>query len=211
MPTTSPIMPEVLITHGLHFPTFQGPGGLTVEAELTGNGFGGDHMVASNHDRADAGPGASPDGLGRFSSRRIDNGGQAGEGYPVSQFFGNTIKGNARGQLLPAHGQHAQPFPGQLVSRGHDFGIPAFHLGTFQGTDIQDLLRAALKKDHMATLMLVQTGHVAPMRFERDDGYCGPDRVFLFSVKTGLGRGHDERSLGRVTLDYLAFFTPFNS
>src|SRR5699024_2364816 len=84
---------------------------LQEDAQLPGDGGGGDLVVAGDHDGADAallGVGHGLDGLG---PGRVDHGNEADEGEVVLVVQG---EGPDRVQLLAGEGQHTQALHGQL-------------------------------------------------------------------------------------------------
>ena len=175
------------------------------DAQLLGNGGGGVHMVARNHDRADAGAAAFDDRGLDFRAHRIDHAGQADKAQLLFEKV-RLFAFRRRGPLAPGGGQHAQRAVGHVLVGGQD--LPAQLVRHGNGLAVRpEAVRALLehfvrralgKLDDEAGRIAVDGAHHLASAVKGRFPNAGQLLLEPVLVERELGRPGDQRGLRRL-------------
>ena len=148
-------LPQFLIAHGLNDGTLHGLGAGGEDADLLGDGGGGDLVVAGNHDGPDTGGDALTDGRLGLLPGRVHHGDEAQELEVVL-----ILQADGGGGQHPlAEGQHPQALLGQLLVHPLDLRL----LLRREASAAQHHVHGPLGQHGQAVRQLVDCAHQLPV------------------------------------------------
>ena len=148
-------LPQFLIAHGLNNGTLHGLGAGGEDADLLGDGGGGDLVVAGNHDGPDTGGDALTDGRLGLLPGRVHHGDEAQELEVVL-----ILQADGGGGQHPlAEGQHPQALLGQLLVHPLDLRL----LLRREASAAQHHVHGPLGQHGQAVRQLVDCAHQLPV------------------------------------------------
>jgi len=164
------------------------------DAQLLGNGLGGERVVAGNHDGDDAGRLAFGHGLPDFGTGRINQAGKTEKGQARFHRGGRHVGGQG-GQHLGRVGQHPVALRGQGIDALPQFG----HTGLLAGVELLEQGPGGPfgQAQHPGPGP-VQGAHALALRIK---GQLGQARKLRFQRGTGVvlrGRVLSQRHFGGI-------------
>ena len=151
---------KLLVAHHVQLCAGDGPGAVRQDTQLLGDGHGGIHMVAGDHDGADAGAAALGNGVPHLGAHRVDHAAEAGEAELLLQVLRLKIHGLFRPVPLGA-GQHPQGPVGHGLVGGHDLGAVLFRHG--DGLAVLQIIIAFSDNDVGRALGILDAAALAQM------------------------------------------------
>ena len=181
---------EFLLAHLFHHSAFHGFGAGGEDADLLGDGRGGDHVVAGDHHRPDAGGNTFCHSLLGLLPRGVHHGDEAQEEEVVL-----VLQGDLHG-LHPAagEGQH----PEALLGEGLVDPLNLLPLSGAQEGAVQEHVHGALGHEHVPPGELVEGGHELPVGVKGELPQPGPVLPDVQLVEAEVLPQPDQGGLGGV-------------
>ena len=194
---------ERVIVHGAQLRAGDGLVAGGEQAELFGDCGGGVHVVAGDHDRADAGAAAGADGVHDLRTHRIDHASQTEKAQVLLERCGGRV---ARQRVIRAHArrQHAQGPARHVAVARRDLGAVRVRHGLGAAVDPdavaqrQQHVGRALGVLHDGAAIRVQRAHHLALAVKRCLGHARILRAQHAWRQPLCDRPAHERSLGRL-------------
>ena len=152
---------QFTVAHGIQFGTGDGQVTLQQNAQLTGDGGGGHHMVTCDHHRLDAGTTADLNSRLGFRTGRIDHADQSKEGQTVFQL----VRGSNSRKLINFLKGHCQNAEG---IGAHGLRQRFCLLQVTLDAALRHHVESALDDDDLLAIDFIDGGHELAVRVEGD-------------------------------------------